>query len=142
MTKNIILIIIVLIIIAGGAWWLFTSEENKNSNPVINKNQPAPNQDEQITTRTIKEFALEASNFKYSLVEMRVKQGEIVRVTLINREGFHDFVIDELNASTKQIRAGEQETIEFTASQKGQFEYYCSVGSHRQLGMKGNMIVE
>lgn len=139
MIKKIILIIIFLIIVAGGAWWLLTAKENKNSNSIINKNQPARSQDEQ---RTIKEFALEASNFKYSLTEMRTRQGETVRVTLINKEGFHDFVIDEFNAATKQIKAGEQETIEFTTTQKGQFEYYCSVGSHRQLGMKGILIVE
>jgi plastocyanin len=65
-----------------------------------------------------------------------------VKITLNNTEGFHDWKIDEFNAATKQISAGQQDSVEFIASQKGQFEYYCSVGQHRQMGMKGVLIVE
>jgi plastocyanin len=32
--------------------------------------------------------------------------------------------------------------IEFVANKKGKFEYYCSVGEHRAMGMKGNLVVE
>jgi plastocyanin len=28
------------------------------------------------------------------------------------------------------------------ADKKGTFEYYCSVGQHRALGMKGKLVVE
>jgi plastocyanin len=40
-------------------------------------------------------------------------------------------------AATKQTQAPTEEVIEFTADKVGSFEYYCSVGSHRQMGMKG-----
>ena len=33
-------------------------------------------------------------------------------------------------------------TAEFTADKVGSFEYYCSVGSHRSMGMKGVLKVE
>jgi len=50
--------------------------------------------------------------------------------------------MNEFNARTKQIKAGETETIEFIADKVGSFEYYCSVGQHRQMGMVGTLVVE
>ncbi|MEY4731380.1 MAG: hypothetical protein RL681_326, partial [Candidatus Parcubacteria bacterium] len=45
------------------------------------------------------------------------------------------------NAATKVLTDGQSETIEFVANKAGTFEYYCSVGSHRQMGMKGTLTV-
>lgn len=90
----------------------------------------------------VKEFKVTASNFKYSLNEIKVKKGDKVRIVLSNDGGFHDWVVDELNAKTKRISAGQTDTIEFVADKVGTFEYYCSVMNHRQMGMKGNLIVE
>ncbi len=57
-------------------------------------------------------------------------------------QGFHDLVIDEFNARTAQLQTGQSEIIEFVADQSGEFEYYCSIGSHRAMGMVGKLIVE
>jgi plastocyanin len=74
---------------------------------------------------------------------MRVNRGDTVRVTFINERGTHDWSIDEFAlAGTAVLQEGEQETIEFIADQAGEFEYYCSVGNHRELGMVGTLIVE
>ena len=72
---------------------------------------------------------------------MTVKKGDTVRVTFTNNEGFHDWVLDEFSARTPQIGAGKNATVEFVASKTGTFEYYCSVGSHRKMGMKGTLTV-
>ena len=64
-------------------------------------------------------------------------------VTLKNSEGFHDLVIDEFKVATPMLKtAGETAIIEFVVDKAGIFEYYCSVGTHRAMGMKGNLIVE
>ena len=89
-----------------------------------------------------KTFTLEASSFKYDVKEIRVKQGDKVKIVLNNKDGFHDWVIDEFEARTKQINAGQTDTVEFVANKKGTFEYYCSVGQHRANGMVGKLIVE
>jgi plastocyanin len=91
---------------------------------------------------TVKTFTVAAENFSFTLPEIKVKMGDTVKITLENKEGMHDWVIDEFNARTKLLKAGESDTIEFVANKVGSFEYYCSVGSHRQMGMKGNLIVE
>ena len=82
------------------------------------------------------------TNMVFDLKEIRVKKGDKVRVTFKNEEGFHDWVLDEFNVKTKQIGAGQEEVVEFTADKAGTFEYYCSVGKHRQNGMFGKLIVE
>lgn len=89
-----------------------------------------------------KEFTVEGSPYMFSLKEMRVKKGDIVKVTFVNKEGMHDWVVDEFNARTKQLKAGESDTVTFVADTAGTFEYYCSVGTHRQMGMVGKLVVE
>ncbi|MEK7557345.1 MAG: cupredoxin domain-containing protein [Patescibacteria group bacterium] len=92
---------------------------------------------------TVKEFAVVASEFKFSVPEMRVKQGDTVRVTLTNGGAMpHDWRVDEFGAATKVISKGQTDTVEFVASKKGTFEYYCSVGQHRANGMVGKLVVE
>jgi plastocyanin len=88
------------------------------------------------------EVTVVGTNMVFDVKEIRVKKGDTVRVTFKNEEGFHDWVIDEFNAKTKQIGAGKEETVEFVADQTGTFEYYCSVGKHRENGMVGTLIVE
>lgn len=91
---------------------------------------------------TVKTFTVDASSFEFSVKEMRVKKGDTVKVVLTNTGGMHDWVLDEFDAKTRQLASGQSETIEFVADQVGTFEYYCSVGNHRQMGMVGNLIVE
>ncbi len=90
---------------------------------------------------SIKSFTITGDNFTFSPASMTVNKGDTVRVTFKNMQGFHDFVIDEFMVATKQISAETEEVVEFVADQAGSFEYYCSVGSHRAMGMKGTLIV-
>jgi plastocyanin len=95
--------------------------------------------------KDVVEVTVHASNFTFSTNTIRAKVGQKVRVILVNDNGFHDFVIDEFKtkgAMTKRIQGGQSETIAFTPDKKGSFEYYCSVGEHRAMGMKGTLIVE
>jgi plastocyanin len=89
-----------------------------------------------------REFNVTGKNFEFSLGEIKVKKGDTVRINFSSTDGFHDWTIDEFAASTEQVNTGGASTVVFTADRAGTFEYYCSVGSHRQLGMVGNLIVE
>ncbi len=87
-------------------------------------------------------ITIDAGNFYFKPNEIRVKAGTPVKITLNNVQGFHDFVIEELDVKSQQITANNKTTVEFTPTEKGSYEYYCSVGQHRQMGMKGMLIVE
>lgn len=143
MNKTVTIVVIVIIIIVGALlFWGQRSAEAPVVTPgtevenVVDSTTPSVNQS------TVKEFAVDGTPFKFSLNEIKVKKGDTVRIVFTNVQGSHDWVIDEFNARTKILPAGQTETIEFVADKTGTFEYYCSVGTHRQMGMKGNLIVE
>ena len=87
-------------------------------------------------------FPVIARNYSFGPAEIRVKKGTSVRIELRVEEGFHDWVLNEFNARTAQAGAGKTVTVEFVADKPGTFEYYCSVGEHRKLGMVGKLTVE
>lgn len=78
----------------------------------------------------------------FSPSQIKVKRGEAVTINFASKDGLHDWVIDEFNASTKTVSAGETASVTFVANKAGTFEYYCSVANHRQQGMVGTLIVE
>ena len=89
-----------------------------------------------------KEFTVTAQPFSFGLSSITVKKGDKVKITLDNKQGLHDLVIDEYNVHTPQLTVGKQASIEFVADKSGTFEYYCSVNNHRAMGMVGKLIVE
>lgn len=133
-----ILILIVIILFVAG-------KSNKTEAPTVNENDGISNtmpvMDEEGTPEMIvedvKEFIVTGKNFSFDPEKITVNKGDKVRIVFKNTQGFHDFVIDEYGAATTKAQAPTEEVIEFTADKVGSFEYYCSVGSHRQMGMKG-----
>ena len=90
-----------------------------------------------------REFKVIANNFSFTAsAPLTVKKGDKVRIVLQNTDGFHDLKIDEFGVATKKLNAGMSDAVEFTADKAGTFEYYCSIGNHRMMGMKGTLIVE
>ena len=95
-----------------------------------------------VEARPLKEFSITGVPFSFSPNTIKVKKGDFVRIHFTNKSGFHDWVLNEFNIRTAQIPAGSTETVDFVASKAGSFEFYCSVGDHRQKGMVGTFIVE
>ena len=74
---------------------------------------------------------------------LRVSEGALVRIEYESTQGNHDWVVDEFGAATDIVGPNDGVTVvEFVADQSGEFEYYCSVGSHRANGMVGLLVVE
>ena len=83
-------------------------------------------------------MTIDATNFEFSIKEIRVKQGDTVKLTLNNAEGFHALKVEGYN---KEVQGGK--TISFVADKKGEFDYVCSVfcgTGHEE--MVGKLIVE
>ena len=92
-----------------------------------------------------KTFVITGANFKFVVdgkenPTIEVNEGDTVKIEFTSTEGFHDWVVEEFGATGK-VRAGNSTSVEFIADKKGTFEYYCSVGSHREMGMTGQLIV-
>ena len=150
--------IIIVILVVGGAAAYTMLQKNEKAE-VISGNEkmegksrdattpsealsPAPS-DAMSAEASVKTFEIDGSNFKFEPSTVSVKQGDKIKVVFKSTAGFHDFNIEGLvpAVATKQIGAGESETVEFTASKKGTFKYYCSVGKHRAQGMEGTLTV-
>ena len=87
-------------------------------------------------------YSVDAFDFGYSSSTLNAKVGQQVTVTLNNTgTGSHNFVIDALSVNSGVISGGESTTFTFTPSQSGTFEFYCSIGSHKNMGMLGSLVV-
>lgn len=88
---------------------------------------------------------ISGTNFKYAPNTITAAAGETVTVRLDVEEGFHDFVIDELDVATEKMQAGNSEEVTFTIPEDASgetYEFYCSVGEHREMGMVGTLVIE
>lgn len=77
---------------------------------------------------------------RFSLNEIKVNKGDLVKISVNTLSGTHDFTIDEFNVFS-ETPEGEITVIEFTADKAGEFVFYCSKGQHRALGQWGTLIV-
>lgn len=135
--KKIIGLVVVGILVFGVIKFI-----NKGAVPTQEGEQPAPTGT--VTTPsagTVKEFTVTGKNYSFAPATLTVKKGDTVKITFVNEGGFHDLKLDEFNVATRQLNGGSQETVTFVADKAGSFEYYCSVGTHRQMGMKGTLTV-
>lgn len=142
--KYVIMIAALLVILAGCTQQAETVDTSAPM-PV----PKAPSTEEMVVEdQDVKTFRIEGINYRFLMdgeesPELRVKQGDRVRIEFESTQGFHDWVVDEFSAATAQVRPADGiTTVEFVADKTGTFEYYCSVGQHRANGMFGNLIVE
>ncbi|MGK2849059.1 MAG: cupredoxin domain-containing protein [Minisyncoccota bacterium] len=133
--KKFISIVVFIIVVIGA--YIFWPGTKKQINQV-----PAP---AMMQINKPQEFAMTAyydeTGVWYSLKEIRVKQGDTVRITITNTKGMHDFTLDEYSIY-QELPLNQDTIIEFTADKKGEFVYYCSKPGHRAKGQFGALIVE
>lgn len=90
----------------------------------------------------VKEFTIDGSNFSFNPSTITVNKGDTVKIIFKDDDGTHNLAIDGYNVSTNVIGGGSRDSIQFVADKAGSFEYFCSVGAHRDLGMTGTLIVK
>lgn len=116
-----------------------TMQENIPTPSLVPAPQPSPPASVQPSVKT---FDITAQNFAFSQKEIRVKKGDTVKINFESTDGFHDWSLDGYNVKTEQVSPGTPTSAEFVADKAGAFEFFCSVGSHRSMGMTGKFIVE
>jgi len=111
------------------------------------------------------ELTLDATDFAYSPLSITIPAGEPVLLTLKNSGNLeHDFVIEKIDVKTDVIQdsgsdahhahgaeanydlhfsaqGGETSVIQFTVSEPGAYQFFCSVAGHKEAGMIGELIV-
>lgn len=146
--NKIILLTIVLLLIAGiaGGYFLTSTKRQQTkdemmTSEIIEEQIPTPTAEIIEDGDKVKSFVIEGKNFRFTPNELSVNRGDTVRITFKSIDMFHDLRFDGLDIGTNVLAAGQQETIEFIATEPGTFEFYCSVNTHRQMGMVGTLTV-
>lgn len=88
-------------------------------------------------------ISITSLSYKYEPNVIEAKPGEIIQLTVNNAEGVHDFVIDELNVKSTKLDGAGTDQVTFTIPEDIEvgttYEFYCSVGKHREMGMVGTL---
>src|SRR3989344_6748098 len=142
MEKNQIIIIAAVVILAVVGFIFLQGQKSTNPQVATNEVVETPLATDTAALGTVKEFTVTGSAFKFDPTEIRVNKGDRVKIAFKNAGGTHDFRLDEFGVKTNIIQGEQEETVDFVANKAGSFEYYCSVANHRQMGMKGMLIVE
>ena len=83
-----------------------------------------------------------AEHFHFTPEEVHVKAGTLVTIHLKSIDGTHGFKLGAFGID-ERIEENETKTIEFYASEKGEYgfrcSHFCGIG---HLGMTGKVIVE
>ncbi len=112
------------------------------------------------------EITLEAVTMKYQPATFEVAAGQPVRLTFHNNDSVeHDFSIMEIPMAAMGATAepmaghtmdamttdpelhmaalmGQTNTIEFTPTKPGTYEFFCTVPGHKEAGMVGTLVVK
>ena len=90
----------------------------------------------------IKEFNIVSKKYAFVPAEIKVKQNDIVKITLTSEDVAHGLAIKEYGINLS-VKKGEVKKIEFLADKKGAFTLRCSVycGTGHEK-MTGKLIVE
>lgn len=131
--------VLVAILIVGGYLLMGKGKVQTQQTPT---NTPVETPKSEVSGEVL-EILVEGNEYSFKPASLNLARGDRVMLTFQNNGSLpHNFKIDELGVSTKTVPAGDSDTVEFTVTKSGTFESYCGVGSHRSLGMKGEVKVE
>jgi plastocyanin len=109
------------------------------------EDETAAGDDTDAAPTDVKVVEITASSFSYDVKNIEAAPGQKLRLVVTNDGGDHDLVLDDFAARTRVLGAGESQTLDIeipASAEAGQtYEYYCSVGDHREMGMTGTITV-
>jgi len=90
----------------------------------------------------VREIKVSAKKYEYTPSEIRVKQGERVRLLITAADRKHGFEIKELGIKT-ELEKGKEIAVELTIGQPGTYQIKCSVRcGFGHGGMRAQLVVE
>ena len=101
--------------------------------------------DNSTNAESLKEFTIHGGGelgMAFDTKEIKISEGDKVKITFVNDGGFHNLMVDGYNVGTEQKSGPNTQTFTFTADKTGEFAFYCSVSNHRAMGLEGKIIVE
>jgi plastocyanin len=145
MKNNLLISLIVLALIGGAVYFSLNKSQTATTTPEATSVSPTSAEASptgEAIIEEVTEIVVKGKAFEFTPDTITVKKGQKTRIVFKNTGGMHDFNVDELGIKTKIVNTGEEDFSEFTPTEAGTYEFYCSVGNHRQMGMVGTLIIE
>ena len=107
--------------------------------PVTNRSQVDKN-----GNRDVVQYVIDMDNFSFTPSFMRADPGKDFKIQLNSKNGSHRLIIDGLNYDSGIISEGQTKivTISIPANAKGEYEFHCGVGNHKDMGMMGKLQID
>lgn len=108
------------------------------------KISPAPSaKPSSVPTPSPVTYNISAVEFKYTPNAITAKIGQMVTIVFSNNGTIpHNLTLEGLGIATQTINPGQTATIQFAAPAAGTYTFYCSIDSHRNLGLTGTLTVQ
>lgn len=114
MNKYVIIAIVVVLLMVGGVIF-------KNTKTQSDKVVQATGKEVKITIRAVK------NEWRWDVENIQINAGDKVILTLINEDDYdHGIGIDGYGVN-ERMPASKTVTLDFVATRKGKFNFYCSV---------------
>src|SRR3990172_10920830 len=151
--KLLILVLLALLAASFGIWWYVTDilPERENEEENKGKNTPPAEEEEEEETPPnttgsgeTMEVSISGDEYTFNPPTVTVPRDTLIRLTFTNLgSSAHDFAIPTFGVATPLVSPGSSRTIEFTTpTTPGSVEYICGVLGHKDLGMRGTLIIE
>ena len=91
----------------------------------------------------IVELNIDSFNWGFNQDTVTINKGDTVRLKLTSSSGRHGIAIPKFNVATAPVLQGEEQVVEFIATESGTFNYFCNSpcgGGHHN--MRGKLVVE
>ncbi len=114
----------------------FAFAGNESQGDVVSESE-----ENQASTRAVKEFDVVARNWEFVPGTIEVNQGDRIVLNVESVDGDHGIMISEFGVN-EHLSPGEETMIEFVADKKGTFTFFCNVycgAGHSN--MRGELIV-
>lgn len=131
--KKILIPIVSVVILAVAAVGYF----------LINKNQPTTNLSptDGNGNKDVVQYAIEMDNYSFSPNLIQAQPGKDLKIKLTSKNGGHKLVIDKLGFDSGIIPSGESKivSISIPVNASGEYDFYCGVSNHKDMGMVGKL---
>ncbi len=145
-----VLMVLVLAGLVAGILYAISIQTSTNILSSANESMfepPGPPSEQELATATqsassVKEFSITAKRSEFIPATIRVKEGDTVRLHITSIDVTHGFSLPEFKIAA-ELTPGTERTLEFVASKKGTYSFFCTVVCGPKHGdMRGSLIVE
>jgi uncharacterized cupredoxin-like copper-binding protein len=101
-------------------------------------------EEEQATGPALKTITLTATDFKFDPATVQLDQAGTYTFKLVNNgQSEHALEIEGggLESETDEIGPGDSAEVTVDLSEPGDYEFYCPVDGHKDMGMEGTLTV-